>query len=299
MNALVLGFPDGNAAARRFAAALDLSCGTVEVHRFPDREALVRISGSAPLVFLYRSLDDPDAKLIELLLAASAARDGGARRVVLVAPYLAYMRQDKAFHPGEAVSQRVIGRLIADRFDGLLTIDPHLHRVATLGEAVPGIATVALTAAPLLRGLINADRRPLIVGPDGEAAQWTAGIAAPLGLEVLASTKQRHGDRDISIAIGEIGRVRGRAAILVDDVISSGATLARAAVLLRDAGASSVEALVTHCLAGPEDLARLSTAGIDRVSSTDSVDGPTARVHLAGLLAEAVRATAAFRLAGA
>jgi len=298
MTALVLGFAEGEAAARRFAAALGVPHATVEVHRFPDREALVRVPASARTVFLYRSLDNPDAKLVELLLAASAARDEGARRIVLVAPYLAYMRQDKAFRRGEAISQRVMGRLIATHFQGLLTVNPHLHRVATLEEAVPWIPAVAISAAPLLRGLIDADRRSVIVGPDGEAAQWTASIAGPLGLELLTSSKQRHGDRDISITIDDLGRVRGRPAILVDDVISSGATLARAAALLRGAGASSVEAIVTHCLAGPEDLAKLGVAGIDRISSTDSVDGPAAGVHLSGLLADAVRSTAAFHFAG-
>lgn len=69
----------------------------------------MRVPAAAPVVILHRSLDDPDAKLVELLLAASAARELGARRVVLVAPYLAYMRQDQAFRAGEAVSQRVIG----------------------------------------------------------------------------------------------------------------------------------------------------------------------------------------------
>jgi len=168
VSAVILAFADSMAAADRLGASLDLPVRDVAVHRFPDKEALVRIPASAQSVILYRSLDDPDRKLIELLLAASAARDSGAERVILVAPYLAYMRQDKAFHPGEAVSQKVIGGLLASHFDALLTVDPHLHRVATLSEAIPGISAISLSAAPLLTALIDAGDNPIIIGPDSE-----------------------------------------------------------------------------------------------------------------------------------
>lgn len=290
MTALVLTFADGSAAGSRFAAALDLPCWTIEVHRFPDRECRIRIPASAETVLIYRSLNDPDAKIIELLFAAAAARDGGARQVILVAPYLAYMRQDKAFRPGEAISQRVISRLVADHFDALATVDPHLHRVTSLAEVVPGIPALSVSAAPLLANLIDPAGHPLIAGPDGEAAQWTASIARARKLEVLSSTKERRGDRDIAITIHQIERVRGRPVILVDDVIASGETIARAAALLWGAGASRVEAIATHCLATNDDLKRLYASGIARLTSTDSIDGPTARVHLAELLATTIRA---------
>lgn len=289
MTALVLGFSDSGEAAARLAAELRLASDVVAVRRFPDGEALVRVPTTAPTVILYRSLDHPDAKLIELILAAAAARDGGALRVVLVAPYLAYMRQDIAFHVGEAVSQRVIGALLADQFDALLTVDPHLHRIAALGEAVPRIPAIALSAAPLLRARVMTDERPVIVGPDSESRAWTASIAGPLGLEMLVGEKQRHGDRDVAIAIAGIEGVAGRPVILVDDVISSGRTLAAAARLLRAAGATRIEVLATHCLASADDLAALAASGITRVESCDSVAGPTARATLAPLLAEAIR----------
>lgn len=290
MSAIVLNFADGAAAARRFAKALSLPCKQVAVHRFPDRECLIRIPASAETVLLYRSLNDPDAKLVELILGAAAARDGGASRVILVAPYLAYMRQDKAFHSGEAISQRVIGRLLAQHFDALLTVDPHLHRIATLTEAVPGLTAVAVSAAPLLSTLIDPTQQPLIVAPDGEATQWTRKIAKRLRLSVLTGAKKRRGDREVVIRMNDLVRVRHRTVIVVDDVIASGSTVDRAAAVLLDAGASQVDAVVTHCLAAPEDLARLAASGIRSISSTDSVDGLTARVEIAQLLADAVRA---------
>lgn len=289
MSAVILAFADSMAAADRLGASLDLPVRDVAVHRFPDKEALVRIPASAQSVILYRSLDDPDRKLIELLLAASAARDSGSERVILVAPYLAYMRQDKAFHPGEAVSQKVIGGLLASHFDALLTVDPHLHRVATLSEAIPGISAISLYAAPLLTALIDAGDNPIIIGPDSESRQWTEAIARPLGLETLVATKQRLSDRQVSLTIPDVEHARGRRAIIVDDMISSGRTLVEAAKLLRQAGATSIEAIATHCLAHPDDLAFMAAHGIARIASSDSIDGPTSKAALAPLIAHAMR----------
>jgi len=289
VSAVILAFADSMAAADRLGASLDLPVRDVAVHRFPDKEALVRIPASAQSVILYRSLDDPDRKLIELLLAASAARDSGAERVILVAPYLAYMRQDKAFHPGEAVSQKVIGGLLASHFDALLTVDPHLHRVATLSEAIPGISAISLSAAPLLTALIDAGDNPIIIGPDSESRQWTEAIARPLGLETLVATKQRLSDRQVSLTIPDVEHARGRRAIIVDDMVSSGRTLVEAAKLLRQAGATSIEAIATHCLAHPDDLAFMAAHGIARIASSDSIDGPTSKAALAPLIAHAMR----------
>ncbi|MCZ4328253.1 ribose-phosphate pyrophosphokinase-like domain-containing protein, partial [Brachybacterium paraconglomeratum] len=86
---------------------------------------------------LYRSLDQPNEKLVELLLAARTARTLGAPHLTLVAPYLPYMRQDIAFSPGEAVSQRIVGPFLASLVDAVITVDPHLHRVASLRDVVP------------------------------------------------------------------------------------------------------------------------------------------------------------------
>lgn len=289
MNKAIFAFEECLEPARSFADALGVACHAVEARRFPDGESLVRVPVSAETALLYRSLDNPNAKMVEILLAASALRDCGAHQIVLIAPYLAYMRQDKAFSPGEAVSQKVIGRLIADNFDGVVTFDPHLHRVGSLTEVFPGISSLNLSAAPVLSEAIDADDNPVLVGPDSESRPWVEAIASPLGLEVVVGEKRRQGDRDVDIAIPGIETAAGRPAILVDDVVSSGATMIAAAALLCEAGATKVEALATHCLASTDDLARIKAAGIERVRTTQTVDGPTACLPVASLLAEAIR----------
>ena len=293
MSAAVFAFDEQAAQAGRLAQRCGVPVHPVTVRHFPDGESLVTAPAhGARTALLLRSLDDPNAKLVELLLASAALRDGGAERVILIAPYLAYMRQDMAFHPGEAVSQRVIGRLLAQWFDGVVTVDPHLHRIERLDQALPGIPALALSAAPALIAALaeGLDPATVLIGPDSESRPWVASIAAPLGLDMLVGEKVRHGDRAVTLEIPGIERVAGRPALLVDDVISSGTTLIACAQLLRAAGASGIEAVATHALASPADMARMADAGITRIRATDATTHPAATIPLAGVLAEAIRA---------
>lgn len=298
MTVAIFAFKEGLSAAKALATDLGFPCSCVEVRQFPDGESLVRVDCPPDTAILYRSLDRPNAKLVEILLAASALRDAGARTVLLVSPYLAYMRQDAAFHPGEAVSQRVIGRLIADHFDGLVTVDPHLHRTASLEEAVPGIPALAVSAAPaLVEALALSGGSPVLIGPDAESRPWVEAIAGSLGLDILIGEKHRLGDRQVSLVIPGIETVAGRVAVLVDDVISSGTTLIAAARLLHEANARSVEAIATHGLASKVDIARIHTAGVVRIRTTDTIDSPTACIRIASVLASALRSAAWLRSA--
>jgi ribose-phosphate pyrophosphokinase len=288
--ALVLGFPEYREPARRLARQAGLDFADVDIHRFPDGESLVRLPERLPRqVVLCRSLDDANRKLVELELAAATALQLGAERLTLVAPYLCYMRQDTAFHPGEAVSQRIVGEWLARRFDTLITVDPHLHRTARLQDAVPVRRAVALSAAPVLADwLAQRADRPLLIGPDEESAQWVQAIAAPSGLESGVARKQRLGDREVRIALPEL-QFQGRQVVLVDDVASTGHTLAEAARLLAERGVASLAVLVTHGLFVDDALDRLQAAGVERICSTDSVPHSTNRVHLDRLLAAALR----------
>ncbi|TSE36637.1 Ribose-phosphate pyrophosphokinase [Tepidimonas fonticaldi] len=306
---LLLAFDDEAAPAQRLLAALNTAAAGatepwtlafVQRHRFPDGEWRLRLPPELPAeVALYRSLHQPNEKLVELLLAAPAARELGARRLWLVAPYLAYMRQDAAFSPGEVVSQRHVGRWLAAAFDGLITVDPHLHRVATLAEAVPVAEAHALSAAPLL-GALAAQRRPgaLLLGPDEESAQWVRQAADAAGLPAAVARKVRRGDREVEVELPALD-VRGRAVVILDDMASTGRTVARAAAALRAAGAASVDVAVTHALFVGDALAAMQAADVGEVWSTDSVPHASNAVALAPLLAAALqRSVRSFQISG-
>jgi ribose-phosphate pyrophosphokinase len=285
----VLGFPAYREPAQRLAAAAGLGYADIHVRHFPDGESLVRLPERLPPhVIFCCSLDDPNAKLVELQLAAGAAPELGAERLTLVAPYLCYMRQDVAFHPGEAVSQRIIGELLAQRFDTLITVDPHLHRTRDLEHVLPFCRAVALSATAAMADRLSArSDDPLLIGPDEESAQWVRAIAAPGRLDYGVARKRRLGDRHVRVELPDL-TVAGRHVVLVDDVASTGQTLIEAACGLYGRGAASVSVLVTHALFVDDALERLAEAGVGDICSTDSIPHETNGMELAGLLAEAL-----------
>ncbi|MGQ7957524.1 ribose-phosphate diphosphokinase [Pseudomonas sp. SP16.1] len=292
MDSLLLYFDDEQAAALRLAAACGLPAAAVERHRFPDQELRLRLPRDGrlpPQLVLYRGLDRPNEKLVELLLVCGEARRLGAQRLILVSPYLAYMRQDIAFRPGEVVSQQVVGRFLAELVDALITVDPHLHRIERLQQAVPLTEAVSLSGAPALARLITRERpQALLLGPDEEAAQWVAAAAAGQGFEHGVCRKVRHGDRQVAISLPAL-EVADRAVVLLDDVVSSGHTLAQATRLLLAAGAASVDVAVTHALFADDALALLHASGVGQVWSSDCIAHPSNAVAMAGELAAALR----------
>lgn len=293
MAALLLHFEDERAAAQRLAQACGIPAASIESHRFPDEELRLRLpvdaQGKLPAqLVIYRSLDRPNDKLIELMLVARQARELGARNLILVAPYLAYMRQDIAFHPGEVVSQKVVGRFLADLFDAVITVDPHLHRISSLDEAIALPHAISLSGAPMLAQLIARHHdKPLLIGPDAESAQWIEAAARVHGFDYGVCTKERHGDKQVAITLPTVP-VHGRAVVLLDDVASSGRTLAVAARLLRDAGAASVDVAVTHALFAGDALDVIQSAGVAHVWSTDCIAHPSNAIEMAPALAQAL-----------
>jgi len=286
---VLLFFEDEQESAARIAQAAGQRFACIDRHRFPDGEIKLRLSLNLPdQVVILRTLNDPNEKLIELLLAAQSARDSGVRHLTLVAPYLGYMRQDVAFQPGEVISQRIVGRFLASLFDAVITVDPHLHRVATLQQAVPVAHAVVLSAAPLLSDLI-ATRCPqaLLLGPDEESKQWVAQAAMRHGFDHAVCHKVRLGDRAVEIALPDI-LVSGRQVVLLDDVVSTGHTLAQATRQLLAAGAASVDVAVTHALFIDDAWSMILKAGAREVWSTDCVKHASNAVSMSSPIAQAL-----------
>lgn len=286
---MLLGFDEYQEQAAALAAALGMPCRIVKRHRFPDGENKITLPSSLPgHVIFCRSLDHPNEKLLELLLAVNTARELGAKVVTLVAPYLCYMRQDKAFEPGEAVSQRIVGSFLADLFDNLITVDPHLHRIQHLEQVIPTTRTLTLSATALMAEFL-AERlqNPVLLGPDSEAEQWVGAVAKPSQWEYGVCEKLRSGDREVEITLPGID-LRDRDVVIVDDVASSGHTLLEAIKGCLAGNARQVDVLVTHALLDADAKQRLALAGARNIWSTDSVAHDSNVIPLRGLLGDAV-----------
>jgi ribose-phosphate pyrophosphokinase len=283
--------PSGTDAATRLAAHLGLACDEIALHRFPDGELGVTVAPAAETTILCASLDQPNDKLIALLFAAEALRRGGARRLVLVAPYLCYMRQDAAFHVGEAISQRAMGRLLATIVDRVVTVDAHLHRTSDIASVFPGIEAENLSAMPAIASELaraGIDPSTVVIGPDAESEPWVSDLAGRLRLRHTVARKTRHGDRSVDISFADPALLAGCPALMVDDIVSSGTTLMVAAKALRAMGATTIDAVVTHALFPAEMIAAFADAGIRSIRSTDSVPHPTNAIALDDVLAAAL-----------
>ena len=291
-DAILLAFSDDQGSASALASRLGLPCAEIAMHRFPDGEICPRVPASATTTLIYRSFDQPNEKLLALLLAHDAlARNPRVKRVELVAPYLPYLRQDIAFHPGEPVSQAVLCRLLAERFTRIITVAPHLHRTADLGAAFPGTVWQVLSAQDVIADAIVAGGTPpglVIIGPDVESTPLVERLAKRLGCSSATFTKERKGDRKVDLDPPAWLDVAGRPVLILDDMCSTGGTLARLAMALHSAGAHTIEAIVTHALFDEASGAGMLKAGIARIRSTDSVRHPSNAFPLAGLLAAAI-----------
>jgi ribose-phosphate pyrophosphokinase len=286
---IVLSFDDYQAQAQQLANALTIPCQLIQQHRFPDGEDKLTLPAQLPKhVIICRSLNQPNEKLIALLLTAKTARQLGAETLTLVAPYLCYMRQDIAFHQGEAISQTIVGNFLADLFDNIITVDPHLHRIQYLAQAIPTNNAISLSATSLMAAFLQERfKNPVLLAPDSEAEQWVKAVAEPNGWEYGVCNKIRSGDRKVEITLPEIN-LNGRAVIIVDDVASSGQTLAVAIKQCLFKQAKHVDVLVTHALFNNEVKQSLIEAGVRNIWSTDSVSHESNVITLDSLLKKAV-----------
>jgi ribose-phosphate pyrophosphokinase len=293
VNAGVIHYlPSSARDAASLASRLGIPVHEIAIHVFPDGEIRVTAGPAAATTIIYASLDRPNEKLIALTFAAEALRRGGAKRLILLAPYLCYMRQDTAFHEGEAISQKAVGALIAGCVDRVVTVDAHLHRTPDIGAVFPGIQSDNLSAMSAIADTLRKtgiDPATIVVGPDAESEPWVSDLASRLGFSHAVAQKTRRGDRSVEIAFAGQTRLAGRPALIVDDIVSSGGTMIACARALTVAGATTIDAVITHALF-PEQFGRdMTCAGIRSVRSTHSVPHATNAIALDDLFVGALR----------
>ena len=282
---LFLPLPGNETLADELARLSGGAIGTLENRRFPDGESYVRLIAdvAGKDVDFVCTLARPDDQILRLIFAAKTARELGAKTVRLIAPYLAYMRQDKRFQDGESISSTHFAKLLSDCFDSLITIDPHLHRIADLAEIFT-IPTKVVHAAPLLADWIGDNvENALVVGPDSESQQWAEAVAERAGARHLVLNKKRLGDHEVEILVPDLTDYEGLAPVLVDDIISSGRTMIETAEALVARGFPKPYILTVHALFAGSAYWQLNQLAAD-IISTDAVPHETSRIGIAELL---------------
>lgn len=289
-NLLLVAMPGAQAFAERLDHKLGTAPCRLESRRFPDGEIYLRVAGDVQGrdMAIVAQLRDPDPQVPGLLFLADALRDLGAASVGLVAPYLPYMRQDRRFQPGEAVTSSSFAKLVSTAFDWLVTVDPHLHRHAALGALYAIPAAVVPSAAAIAAWVQGRVARPHLIGPDDESAQWVSEVAALAGCPYTVLSKRRRGDREVQLVLPDLQALRGHTPVLVDDIIASAHTMAQAARQLLAQGHTAPVCVAVHAVFAGAAAAVLQAAGVAPVATCNTLPHPSNAIDVTGAVAEAI-----------
>ena len=291
MSLRVVAMPGSEHCGEQMAGHLGTAQCRLESRRFPDGEIYLRMLDEVQgrHVAVVAQLRDPDPQLPGLFFLADALRELGASSVGLVAPYLPYMRQDTRFREGEAITSRSFARLVSNAFAWLLTMDPHLHRLASL-DAIYGLRAVVVPSAPSIAAWVRTEvMDPHVVGPDEESEQWASEVAARAGCSYSVLRKHRSGDRSVELTLPNLEELRGRTPVLLDDIVSSGQTMATTVRELVAAGLAAPVCIGVHPVFAGDAFAALQAAGAARIVSCNTLAHPTNAIDVTGALAEALQ----------
>ncbi len=287
---IVYAFPGMEKMANSIATIKGYHMGKVTIRQFPDEESFVRIHDDivGKSVIVVCSLDNPDSKLLQLIFIAANCRDLGATEVSLIAPYLGYMRQDKRFNPGEAVTSEIVGDLISQYFDWIITADPHLHRHNSMDE-VYSIPAYVVHTMPALGAWIKENvHNPLIIGPDEESEQWAADVANNINCSYIILTKIRHGDKDVEISVPDVSKYGDFTAVLVDDIISTARTMARTIEHLDKANIKKIICIGVHGLFSDDGYETLKNTTVSRIVTTNTIVHETNCIDIDQLIVKGI-----------
>jgi ribose-phosphate pyrophosphokinase len=283
MGMRIVAGPSSQLLATRAASLLGCEVDLTEYREFPDGEVYVRVTGDVKGQDIVIMQSTPTAADYVYLLELIDACDE-ADRVTVVMPYMGYARQDRRFQPGEPISARVLARTI--RADRVFTVNVHDPSVL---QYFPGEAADLNAAGVLGNYIVNMSLyEPVILAPDDGALKIVRPAAERFGMPYDYLEKTRLSGDEVRIAPKSLD-ISGRDVVLMDDIVSTGGTIAEAVKLLRAAGAREVHVACVHAVLVRNALLRMHRAGMRSILSTDTLEKATSRVSVAPIIAEALR----------
>lgn len=275
--------------AQNLSQQLGAEIGKLNMRQFPDGESYLRVDTDCRnrSVIIFCNLFQPDEKLLKLIFLASTLRELGAKKIGLITPYLAYMRQDKRFQPGECISSRPFAKLLSEQLDWLVTLDPHLHRYHSLDEIYSLQSRVCHAAPKIAEWIKNTIQKPLLIGPDSESEQWVSHVASLADAPFQVLSKIRRGDYDVEVSLPEVERWQNHTPVLVDDIISSGRTMQETVTHLKSSVPQTAVCIGVHGLFSDEAYSQLSMQA--EVITCNSIPHQSNQIDICSTLSDAAR----------
>ena len=291
MKSIIFTLPGNEPLGETITTGLNAEKGNYNLHRFPDGESYVRIESSVENknAIVICTLHEPDDKLLQLFFLCKLLKELKVERVILVAPYLAYMRQDKRFNSGEAITSTYFASLLSSFVDELITIDPHLHRRNSLSE-IYSIPSKVLHAANHISDWIkNNIAKPVIIGPDSESEQWVSDVAKKANAPYIVLEKIRNGDRDVEVSVPHVETYKDYTPVLVDDIISTARTMIETVNHLKSAGMKPAICIGVHAVFANNAYQELIKAGASSVITCNTIPHESNRIDLSDQIVHALK----------
>jgi ribose-phosphate pyrophosphokinase len=287
---IIFALPQNNELASRIAEKLKIEVGLYEIRDFPDGETYIRINSDIKnkTIILVCGLDHPNNKILTLLFISKTLKELGAKKICLVSPYLPYMRQDKQFKPGEAVTAHLFSKILSGTIDSLITIAPHLHRITNLSDIYSIPTTIIHATKPVAEWIKNNVKSPIIIGPDAESTQWVVDIAKNINAPYVIANKTRYDDRKVEITIPEINDI-SKTPVLIDDIISTGTSMCAVIRQLLMKELKKPICIGIHALFNQEAHQNLIQAGAQEIISCNTIAHPSNKIDITNVLLEEIQ----------
>lgn len=284
---VVIAGPNCDALARKVSRKMGASFSRLVTKNFPDGELYVRIKADVKgkrVVIVSSMHPSPNLALLTTVFAVHTAKRLGAKKVIVVSPYLAFMRQDKEFHKGECISAHVMARLL-DAADAVYAIDPHLHRIKDLQDIFSSKGR-RLSANDVLAKYIRTHHpKSIIIGPDEESYQWAEMIAQKVDRHAVMLRKKRYTSYSVRIKLKEDVDFKGRNVVIVDDIISTGHTMVEPIRQLKRRGVKHITCVCIHGVFAEGALKMLRGLGA-KVVSTNTIPNPVSKIDVSSVISE-------------
>jgi ribose-phosphate pyrophosphokinase len=260
--------------------------GLAELRNFPDGESYVRVYSDVRdcEVYLLCTFHHPDFVFLPLYFLARQVKEMGASKVILLSPYLAYLRQDMAFRPGECITSVHFAQLLSSCVDALVTIDPHLHRYSSLDEIYIIPSNVKSSTVHIADWISKNVGNPVIIGPDAESEQWVSDLAGKIAAPFLILAKNRKGDRLVDVSVPNLHKYMGQQVVLVDDIISTGRTMIETIRHVLEAGFSPPTCIAVHAVFSPGAYEELLGAGAGTIVTCNTILHASNQIDVSDLL---------------